>query len=127
MKAFEQWLKYLDETNELYPPTPIYSYHASKYLSETRSLIWFAVRNGKYDLTDEERTEILVLLQEEVTAACKCQNDILYPQDEPNLSCDEDKYQGLMDEEVRLVSVIYECEKILAEYILIVFLYLFII
>jgi len=89
LKAFERWLDYLDETTESKPPTSIYSYHASKYLAETRSLIWFAVRDGQYDLKDQERIKILELLQEEVTAACKCQNEVLYPKEEPKSSCDD--------------------------------------
>ncbi len=89
LKAFERWLKYLDETEELKLPTPLYSYHASKYLANTRSLIWFAVRDGKYDLTDEERAEVLFLLQKEVTSACQCQNVMLYPADNPKPSYDD--------------------------------------
>ena len=89
LKAFERWLEYLDETKGLEPPTSIYSYHAGKYLAETRSLIWFVVRDGKYDLTGEERTGFLALLQEEVTAACKCQSEVLYPEKEPKPSCDD--------------------------------------
>jgi hypothetical protein len=89
LKAFERWLEYLDETNELTPPAQIYSYHACKYLAETRSLIWFAVRDGRYDLTKEEYIEILALLQEEVTAAYKCHNEVLYPEEEPKSSCDD--------------------------------------
>ncbi|MHC4159904.1 MAG: FecR family protein, partial [Planctomycetota bacterium] len=38
LKAFERWLDYFDETKGLTPPTPIYSFHASKYLANTRSL-----------------------------------------------------------------------------------------
>lgn len=116
MKAFERWLDYLSETKELTPPTPIYSYHASKYLANTRSLIWFAIRDGQYDLTSQERIEILGLLQEEVTGACKCQNDVLYPQDEQNSFCDEDKCSRSTNNEIELVSIIYEFEKALVEY-----------
>lgn len=87
LKAFERWLEYLDETNDLEAPTPDYSFHASKYLEKTRSLIWFVIRDGQYDLTDKERTEVLSLLQEEVTAACKCKNDVLYPWEKEEPSC----------------------------------------
>lgn len=113
LKAFGRWFEYLDETNKLKPQIPFYSLYASKYLANTRSLIWFAVRDRRYDLTDEERTEVLALLQEEVTAAYKCQNDVLYPENEPKPSCCKDKCQ----EEVELVSIIYECEKTLGGYI----------
>jgi hypothetical protein len=110
LKAFERWLEYLDETNKLTPPTPIYSSFASKYLAETRSLIWFAVRNGKYNLTDEDRVEVLALLQEEVTAAYKCQNDVLYPADEQNLSCN-DRCQEPVDSVVGYIKTMKVVEE----------------
>ncbi|MHC4694291.1 MAG: hypothetical protein ACYS67_16250, partial [Planctomycetota bacterium] len=112
LKTFEEWFKSLDEAKGLEPPSLIYSYDASVYLAETKSLIWFAVRDGKYDLTDEERAEVLALLQEEVTAAFKLQNDNLSPEDKPKSLCCEDKFQN---EAVR-VFIIYECEKALVEY-----------
>jgi len=89
LKAFERWLGYLDETKRATPPTPIYSYHASKYLAETRSLIWFAVKGGKYDLTDKGQTTVLALLQKEVTTAYECQNDMLYFGEKEKPSCDD--------------------------------------
>ncbi len=58
------------------------------YLIETGSLVWFAVRNGKYNLTDRECTKVLALLQEEATDACKSQNNALYPPDKQNQLCD---------------------------------------
>lgn len=112
LKVFERWLKYLDETNELEPPTPIYSFHASKYLANTRSLIWFAVKDGKYGLTDEERAEVLVLLQEEVTAACNCQNDELYPLDEQEKpSCDDDTFKTADERIIEYIETIKDVEE----------------
>jgi len=116
IKAFERWLEYLDETEEPKPPKYIYSFHASKYLAETRSLIWFAVRDGKYDLTDEYRTEVLALLQEEVTAACKCQNGELYPQDVPKPSYCEDKCQEPVDSVVGYIREMKIIEERIVEY-----------
>jgi hypothetical protein len=52
-------------------------------------LIWFAVRDGHYSLTDEERADVLILLQEEVKAACICQNEVLCLQDDQKPSCDD--------------------------------------
>jgi len=117
LKAFEQWLKYLDETNELEPPTPIYLFRASKYLAETRSLIWFTVRDGQYDLTSQERIEILGLLQEEVTAACQCQNDDMYPLDEQEKSsCDEDISKTADERIVGYINTIKAVEERIGEY-----------
>jgi hypothetical protein len=61
--------------------------------------------DSNYDLTDEERTEVLALLRQEIRAASECQNEVLYPQDATKLSCDEDKGR-----EIELISVIYESE-----------------
>ena len=74
------------------------------------------VRDGKYDLTDKKRDEVLALLQEEITAACNCQNEELYPLDKHELSCDENKTQ----DKVESISIIYECEKTLLNYVPIV-------
>jgi hypothetical protein len=115
LEAFERWLDYLDETKGLTPPTPIYSFHASKYLTETRSLIWFAVKDGKCDLIEEERVEVLALIQEEVTAARKCQNDVLCPEDKQKLSYDN-RCQEPTDTVVEYVETIKTIEKSVSEY-----------
>jgi len=89
LAALEQLLKYVNGTED----TPYYLYpsDACKYLAETRSLIWFAINAGKFNLTDNQRIEVLDLLQQEITAAYKCQNEVLYPPDEQKLSCSENK------------------------------------
>jgi hypothetical protein len=115
LAAFERWLDYLDETKGLEPPTPIFSYHASEYLAETRSLIWFAVRDGLYDLTNEEYAEVLVLLQEKITAACKCQNSVLYPQDEQNLSC-KDRCREPVDSVAEYIKTMKTVEERIEKY-----------
>jgi len=116
LKALERWLVYLDETKGLTPPTPIYSYHASKYLAETRSLIWFAVRESKYDLIDQERIEILGLLQKEVIAACMCQNHVLYPEEGPKPSCDDDTFKTANEKIVGYIKTMKVVEESITEY-----------
>ena len=113
--AFKRWLDYLDETKKSISPTPIYSFHASKYLANTRSLIWFAVRDGKYALTDKERTEVLVLLQKEATAACNCQNEVLYAENEQKPSC-EKICQEPVDSVVGYIQMMKVVEKRIAEH-----------
>ncbi len=115
LKAFERWHKYFDQAVELEPPALIYSFRAGKYLAETRSLIWFSVRDGRYELTDQDRTEVLALLQEAVSAAFKCQDEILYPQGNCKLFPDEDNCQQESNDVFDLISAIYECERKLAE------------
>jgi len=116
LNAFDRWLGYLENTNALEQPDPFYSYHASKYLAETRSLIWFAVRDGKYDLTGENKADILLLLQEEVAAACQCQNEVLCSHGEHNSSCDEGVFSRLAPDEAELILIICGLEKALLEY-----------
>ena len=116
LKAFERWFKYLDETNELEPPKPIYSYHASKYLESTRSLIWFAIRDGQYDLTDEECAEVLVLLQEEITAACNCQNDELSPLDEQTKPSCDDICQEQINSVIKNIETMKTVEEKVSKY-----------
>ena len=109
LKAFGRWLDFLDETKGIESPTPVYSYHASKYLANTRTLIWFAVRDGEYDLTNEERADILSLLQEEVTATCQCQNDVmhsLYEQEKP--SCGDKNADEKIIEHIEIMKTIEE-------------------
>ena len=116
LAAFERWLEYLDETNESEPPTLIYSFHASKYLTNTRSLIWFAAKGGKYDLTKEERTKVLTLLQEEVTAACECQSDVLYPSDDQKSYSCENKCQDSVDNIIGHIEAMKAVEEKIVEY-----------
>ena len=117
LKAFERWLDYLDEAKKLEPPTPIYSFHASKYLENTRSLIWFAVRDGQYDLTDKERAELLGVLQEEVTTACQCKNDEMYPTEEQKKpSCDDDTFKTADKRIVGYIEAMKTIEERITEY-----------
>jgi len=117
LNAFEQWLDYIDEARGLSPPTPFYSYYASKYLVETRSLTWFAVKDVKYDLANGERAEVLGLLQKEVTAACQCQNDEMYPTDEQEKpSCDENISKTADEKIVRYIEIVKTTEERIAEY-----------
>jgi hypothetical protein len=80
LDAFDQLLKYVKGTKAM--PYYLYLADAGRYLTETRSLIWFAANDGEFNLTDEQRAEVLDLLQQEVIAVTNCFNDLLYPEDE---------------------------------------------
>ena len=114
-RAFERWLNYFIETDDK-APIPIYSYHASKYLANTRSLIWFAVSRGVYNLSEKERADVLSLLQQEVTIACQCQNDLLYAADEQKPSCDDDKYKTQIDSVTGYIKKMKALEESIMEY-----------
>jgi len=114
LAAFEQLLKYANEIEAA--PYYLYPADACKYLAETRSLIWFAVRDGKYNLTDEERTEVLALLQKEVAAACNCQNDELYPSGEQEKPSCDNRCQESVDPIVGHIKKIKAIEESIAGY-----------
>ena len=113
LAAFEHLLKYVNGTEVI--PYYLYPADACKYLAETRSLIWFAIDAGKFNLTDEQRGKILVLLQEEVTAACNCLNDVLYPADKQKLYCD-DRCQEPIDGVVGCIKMMEAIEERIKEY-----------
>lgn len=113
-KAFEQWLRYVDSNEQ--PPTPFYSLHACQYLAETRSLIWLAIRNGKYDLTSKERTEVLALLQEEIAEAYKYQNNVLYLCEKKNQSYTDIICQEPIVSVVGYIETIKAIEEKIVEY-----------
>jgi len=81
LTAFELWLKYTNGAEVA--PSPYYSADACKYLAETRSLIWFAVNDRKFHLADNQRTKVLNLLQQEITTAYICRNDLIFIFDKP--------------------------------------------
>jgi len=80
LDALDQLLKYAKGTEAI--PYYLYPADAGVYLTETRSLIWFAINAGQLNLTDEQLGKILDLLQQEVITATNCSNVLLYPEDE---------------------------------------------
>ena len=84
-------------------------------MTETRSLIWFIIRDGQYDLTDEERIKVLALLQEEVIATCQCQNEVLYPWEKEKQSCD-DIGREPVDSVIGHIETIKAIEKQIVKY-----------
>jgi len=92
--AFEQWNNSFEDaqkSSDWVDYNDLYSlFHASVYLAETRSLLWFAVRDGKYDLTDKERAEVLALLHKQVQAASICRENALHQPYKKKQLCDPD-------------------------------------
>lgn len=115
LDALDQLLKYLKGTEAM--PYYLYPADAGRYLIETRSLIWFAVNDGKFKLTDEQRTEVLDLLQQEVIAATNCSNDLLYPEYQKKKSlCDEDICETLETKIIEYIKIIKNIEYKIMEY-----------
>lgn len=126
LNEFKQWSQSFDNMQKS-PKAPNYdplwhSFHASVYITETRSLIWFAVKNRKFDLTDKERKKVLALLQQEVEVACECGNSVIntYKEDNSKSPYGENECDRLIKHTIKLTSAIYEYEKTLIEYIPIV-------
>jgi hypothetical protein len=115
LAAFEHWLKYAKGGQTALPF--YYSADACKYLTATRSLIWFAVKEGKFNLTDNRRTEVLDLLQQEVIAATNCSNVLLYPKYEKKKSlCDDDLCEVAETKIIGCIEMIKVVEEKVQEY-----------
>jgi hypothetical protein len=91
-------------------------YRVSEYLVETRTLIWFAVRDSEYDLTDDERAVVLSLLEDEITVARECQNEALFAEYDAASLCTDGAVQGCTDRVRGYVERLSEIEKNLGEY-----------
>ena len=125
LNAFEQWNNSFENaqksSNGVNYDDQYCLFHASTYLTETRSLIWFAVRDGQYDLTDKERAEVLDLLQREVTAANRCQENALHQPSTKKQLCDPEickennwyKWADVITEDIKAITSV---EEKIAEY-----------
>ena len=101
--------------------TQIRLFHASIYLANTRSLIWFAVKDGKYNLTGKGRSEVLILLQSQVNGASVCRDNALYQLDKNKQTCDpeeykQDKWYQWVDVIKRNITTITTAEEKIAKY-----------
>jgi hypothetical protein len=116
--SFEKAQKLSDQVDydDLYP-----LFYASVYLTETRSLLWFVIRDGQYDLADKERAEVLGLLQSQVNAASICQENALHePHKEKQLcdpvACKEDNWYKWVDLIGKNIKAITSLEEKIEEY-----------
>ena len=113
--AFDQWLKYAMKKEDA--PSPYYSADACIYLTETRSLLWFATMDNQCYLIGQNRTMILDMLQEEITVAYNCWNYLLNPFDKPQEPlCDENTYKSQDAKLIEYVGTIKAFEERIAEY-----------
>jgi hypothetical protein len=76
LNNFDRWLEYTVRPEN--SSVCFFTSAACIYLAETRTLMWFAVKNGQFNLTAAQRNEVLDLLNREINAAWSCQNNILY-------------------------------------------------
>jgi len=114
LATLDQLPKYANGTKAM--PYYLYPADIGRYLTETRSLIWFAVNAGEFNLTDEQRVKVLDLLQQEVTTATNCCNDLLYPEDEKKKPLCGDKCETPETNTVGYIEMIYSLEKEIVMY-----------
>ena len=115
LATFEQLLKYANVAEDTLHH--LYLVDACKYLAETRSLIWFAADTEKFNLADNQRIEVLDLLQQEVTTAYTYVNDLLFVFDKPKVPlCDEDLQKSSDAKIVDGLRAMKAIEKIMMEY-----------
>jgi hypothetical protein len=114
LMAFEQWLECLGKPE---CPTQVYSYDAVQYIIETRSLIWFMFRDGKTSIPESLQTEVLDLLQQEVTTTCRYKNDLLLLMGtQQKVSCDDNIYTRFTINIRGYIKTIKTTEEKLAQY-----------
>jgi len=125
LNAFEQWNGCFENAQKLPAgldyDTLYHLFYASTYLTETRSMIWFSVKSGKGSLTDNERAELMAMLQEEVNAAGTCRDNALYQPYKEKQLCEPDsrkenkwcQWGGII---TRNIKVIMRIETKMAEY-----------
>ena len=125
LKAFEQWQSSFEDAQKSLDlvdyDEQYFLFHASVYLTETKSLLWFAVSDGQYDLTAKERAEVLTLLQSEVNAAGICRENALHQPYKNKLLCDpeickEEKWCKWADAITENIKAIISAEEKIAEY-----------
>lgn len=121
LDTFEQWSSIfidLQKCSTVDYDTQYSIFQANVYLVETRSLIWFSIKNDNYNLIDKERDEILDLLQKEVNAANICKENTLHvPQN--RVSCNSEansQYSQWIDIIASNVKTIVDVEKEFSKY-----------
>ena len=94
----------------------LYSLHASIYLANTRTLAWFAIKNGRSAFTAEDEAKTLDVLLSEVNTANKLTNKTISLLWRSNRGQPCDEYPQLLDDAIEDIHEIMHIEKKLAEY-----------
>jgi hypothetical protein len=81
LEAMQKWIDCLENAlkshEELDPAALLRSLHASTYLANTRTLLWFSVKRRELTLRPKDRAEVLALLQAEVDAANNVATEVI--------------------------------------------------
>ncbi|MBW7989231.1 MAG: hypothetical protein FVQ84_04335 [Planctomycetes bacterium] len=119
LKAFEKWASYFEQLRQLPDAldsdTLLYSIHASRYLANTRTLVWLSINNGKAPLRSVDKAALsALLLTESYTANNLTGKIIKLLWTSQSESCGE--CQGLVDEIIEDIDKITSIEKRILEY-----------
>jgi hypothetical protein len=81
LEAFEKWADQIKDgrqsLNGLAPDTLLYSLHAGVYLANTRTLAVLWIKNGSLEFRDQEKAELLTLLEAQVNTANELTGQII--------------------------------------------------
>ncbi|UCG49091.1 MAG: FecR domain-containing protein [Phycisphaerales bacterium] len=119
-KAFEKWAESLrganDSSGEIDPAKALYSLGAFAYLANTRTLAWFAVRQGLAVYGDLRKSSLLSLLRREVDIARLTRRSMLEllmtPREHPMADC---SYPEMFELVIRRIEALCTCELIRAK------------
>ncbi len=118
LDAFSKWVTCLEDTRnsskELDWGTLLYSLHASTYLINTKTLVWLNVKNDTFTCDVKDRSKLLLLLHEEVQAACNCVETLKLAATPQHKSCSPE-YLEVLKHILKNTNVIYESEKAIHE------------
>ncbi len=112
--AFEEWTRCFEDGSEsskqLDGCTLLHAFHAATYLVCTRTLAYFSVKSGRHVFRTEDEAELLVLLQNEVSAANELADTVMrLLRESQSELCGE--YNELVDKVVEDVRTIGHIEK----------------
>ncbi len=120
LKAFEEWAGCFEKAQktpkELNGGLLLYSLHASVYLANTRTLVWFTIKNGQYTFTAEDEAGALEVLLSEVNTTNELTNKTIRLLWRSHQGQPCDKYPQLLDDVIEDIREIMRIEKRIAEY-----------
>jgi len=119
LKAFEKWAYYFEQLRQspdaMDSDTLLYSLHACRYLTNTRTLAWLTINSSKDTLRPEDKIALSALLQTEFYTANSLTGKIIeLIWTSHSESCGE--CQGLVDEIIEDIDKITSIEKRILEY-----------
>ncbi len=119
--AFEEWIDSFEHLvqskKEAEGGLLLGSLHASVFLENTRTLNWLCIAEGIANISEEEKSTVLELLESQVTAAVNLKGGIFkLLKTSINQPCDEDDYVKLLETVLENINTIKEIEERILDY-----------